>query len=253
MLPDISLVTWIIIMFVTVLIGIIIVISLVLREAPMSEKNEHIHRFINKAIQLGHSKEDVTRSLSDAGWTPSQISDIWRQYHLSDAMPLPVPRPQQYSSPRLTAWNVLYFATLYLSIFSIIAIIFTFLDYNLPNGQGRMRGVFHSHKPFAESIREYLAMGVVCIPALIFTSRYLGRMLQQFQHIPRMRLKLIYLTFLVGVIILLSNAISFVYYGLSGTLSIRYVIKVVLLSAVAIGLHFYFKPEVQRAEKDGSV
>ena len=68
------------------------------------------------------------------------------------------------------------------------------------------------------------------------------------QRIPRIRLKLIYLTMFIGACVMLGNAICFVYYFLSGELGLRFILKVLILTALTVGLFAYYRAEIKQTE-----
>ncbi len=207
--------------------------------------------FINNAARAGKSRKETMQALREAGWAEDQIKDVFSQYHDGD-FPVPVPRPRAYVSPRYTAINLLMFLVLYLSIWAVVSLIFTFLDYYLPDGLGKMRGLYHSSRPIAESLRGYLATVIVCVPLVGITQRLITRMTESSgnkQTVPVIRLKLISLTLFFAALILLGNFVCFVYYFLSGELGMRFIIKVLVLSAVIAGIYYYYRPEVSSNEK----
>jgi hypothetical protein len=130
--------------------------------------------------------------------------------------------------------------------------LFTFLDYYLPDGLGRMHGTFyHSYRPIGEAIRWYLATIICCVPLGWWSSRIIRKAIEETkQRIPRIRLTLIYLTMFVGSCVLLGNATSFIYYFLSGELGMRFIIKILILSALVLGLFASYRIEIKQTETE---
>ena len=204
--------------------------------------------FIREALRAGKNRADIDAVLQQAGWPTDQLQDAWKKY-CDVPFPVPVPRPTLYASPRLTALNLFHFVVLYTAIFSTVSVLFTFLDYHLPNGLGRMAGAYYSTKPIGEEIRGYLSALLVSAPLVVVSYRLLYKAMSKIgQYIPGIRLKLLNLTLLIASMVMLCNFIGLVYYFLSGELSLRFVIKVVILSSVCFGLYHYFKPEMQLNE-----
>ena len=205
--------------------------------------------FIKDAYRAGKNRQEIDAALREAGWREEELRDCWRRF--SDTpFPVPVPRPTVYASPRLTTLNLFYFVVLYITLYSTVAIIFTFLDYHLPDGLGRSAGAYYSSRPIGDSIRGYLAAVLVSVPLVWLTQRNLQKIMNRIgQSIPVMRLRLLNLTLFISAVVMLCNFICFVYYFLSGELGIRFVIKVIVLSALCFGLYHYFKPEIQSNEQ----
>lgn len=205
--------------------------------------------FVKDASRLGKSREEINAVLKTAGWPEDQLAAFWSKY--SDApFPVPVPKPTVYASPRLTMLNLFFFIVLYITIYSALSILFTILDYNLPDGRGQMRGIYYSSQPIADAIRGYLAAIFVSAPLVYFTSRQLNKsMVAIGQFIHGTRLKLMNLSLLIAALVILCNFISFSYYFLSGELSIRFILKVLILTATSAGIYYFFKPEIAAFEK----
>jgi hypothetical protein len=205
--------------------------------------------FVKDASRLGKGRDEINTALKTAGWPEDQLNAFWSKYH-SMAFPIPVPKPTVYASPRLTTLNIFYFVVLYITVYAAIDIMFTFLDYHLPDGNGNMRGWYYSSMPIAEKIRHSLAAIIACVPLLYISNRALQKGMQTTgQFIHGTRLKLRNLTLFVAAIITLFDVIAFIYYFLSGELGLRFIIKVIILSAVSFGTYFYFKPEMAAFEK----
>ena len=211
--------------------------------------DEAITEFVKDACKAGETRESIEDALRDAGWDDEQIKEALAKFHYKK-FPVAIPKPKAYSSPRIVALNVFYFLVLYMSVYSVIAILFTFLDYYLPDGLGRWRGSFYGYDPIGEQIRGYLATVICCIPLVYFSNRIVLKAIEQSrQGIPRVRLKLIYFTMFVGACVMLGNAICFIYYFLSGELGMRFIIKVCILSTLIAGLFAYYRAEIRESEE----
>lgn len=211
--------------------------------------NSTLTDFIKEAAKAGKTRAEIDAALRAAGWPEENLRDCWRNYH---DMPFPVlvPKPTLYASPRLTTLNLFYFVVLYVAIYASVAIVFTFLDYYLPDGLGRKTGLYYSSQPIASAIRGYLASLIVSAPLIALSSRWLSKAMGTAGNtIPGIRLKLLNLTLFVAAVIMLCDFITFVYYFLSGELGLRFIIKVAVLSTVCTGLYYYFKPEMKANEE----
>lgn len=205
--------------------------------------------FVKDASRLGKNRDEINAALKAAGWPEDQLTTFWGQY--SDApFPVPVPKPTVYASPRLTTFNLFFFIVLYITIFSTISILFTLLDYNLPDGRGKMHGIYYSSEPIADAIRGYLAAIFASAPLVYISARLLQKsMASTGQYLHGTRLKLMNLSLLIAALFVLGDFISFIYYFLSDELSLRFVLKVFILAATSAGVYYYFKPEMAAFEK----
>lgn len=210
--------------------------------------SEILGEFIKDACKAGKSHSEIRAVLKECGWAESQIDDALAAF-VDLPFPVAIPRAIVFASPRLVFLNIFYFLVLYLSIYNVVAILFTFLDYHLPDGLGRFQGAWRSYRPIGESIRWYLATIVCCVPLVWWSNRIVIRAMDETkQRIPRVRLKLIYLTMFIGACVLLGNAMCLIYYYLSGELSLRFAIKVAILTLLVSGIYVYYKVEIKQSE-----
>jgi hypothetical protein len=204
--------------------------------------------FVKDCYKAGKSHSEIRAVLLETGWAIEQVDDALSRY-VNRSFPVAIPKPIVFASPRLVFLNIFYFLVLYLSIYDVVAILFTFLDYYLPDGLGRRAGIFYSSSSIGEAMRIYLATIICCVPLVWWSSRIISKAMEETkQRIPRIRLKLIYLTMFIGACVMLSNAICFIYYFLSGELGLRFIIKVAILSALTLGLFTFYRLEIVQTE-----
>ncbi len=199
--------------------------------------------FVKEATKAGKSRSEINAVLKDAGWSGDQLNDVWKKFHDS-AFPILVPLPTAYASPRLAAINLFYCIVLYITLYSAVSILFTFLDYILPE-----RTPLSNNGPFSALIRYDLAILLVSAPLLFISARLAHRMMETSgQFIPAIRLKLLSLTLLFVALVMLCDVTTLVYYLLSGDFSMRFIIKIAVIAGVCIGVYVHFKPELQQNE-----
>lgn len=209
--------------------------------------DSQIHDFIEKAVHAGAKFKEIEKVLLEAGWEKSQIDSALGFYHEAK-FPVAVPKPKQIASPRLWTLNFFYFASFYTTMCVLCFAIFTMLDNWLPDGYGRMEGAFRSGN-IRESMQMYLSILIVSFPLALYTGSLITKAIKSSgQKIPIIRLKLIYLSMLIGAIILAVCGVLFVNYTIDGILSWRFAIKVAILAFKFGGIYLYFKPELYRSE-----
>lgn len=212
-------------------------------------KTPELDQFVKDSIQAGKTEESIRSVLSEAGWDNKRVTNVLEQYYFSD-YPVAVPRPKAFASPRLFFLNLFYFLLLYLLTYNTISIIFTLLDHYLPDGLGRYHHGFYYSRSIGNAIRDNISVIIVSIPMLYMTNRTLNSaMFAMKQSIPRIRLVLVYLTLFVGACAVLSSACCLVYYFLKGEVSIRFVIKILILSMTFVSFYFLYKGELKRDEE----
>jgi Domain of unknown function (DUF5671) len=205
--------------------------------------------FVKDCCKAGKSHTEIKAVLLETGWSTEQVDDALVRF-VDRTFPIAIPRPIVFASPRLVFLNIFYFLVLYLSNYSVVATLFTFLDQYLPDGLGRFAGAFYSSSlSIGEAIRTYLAIIICCVPLVWWSSRIISKAMEETkQRIPRIRLKLIYLTMFIGACVMLGNAICFTYYFLSGEIGFRFMIKVAILSTLTLGLFTFYRVEIKQTE-----
>ena len=212
-------------------------------------KTPEIDIFIQKSVECGKTFDEIKAVLTEAGWDNARVNATLDHYYAAH-YPVAVPRPKTFASPRLFFLNLFYFLLLYLVCYNIISTLFTFLDYYLPDGLGRMQTGFYYASSIEKALQDNLSIFLVCAPLLYFTNRTINRAIQKTkQNIPRIRLYLLYFTMFIGACVLLGNACGFVYYFLTGELSWRFIIKVVILSCSVLGLYLAYRTELAHDEE----
>jgi len=210
-----------------------------------------LDEFIKSAVKAGSSYDKIKAALREAGWADAQINNALKFYHtekLGAKFPVAVPKPKEIASPRLGALNFFYFLAFYATLCSVTFAIFTILDFYLPDGHGRMAGAFYE-PDLREGLQTYLSIIMVAAPVTLFAGHLVRKAIAQSgQSASHIRLKLIYLSFLIGAVILLICGVLFVNYFIDGVLSYRFGIKVALLTIKFAAVYYYFKPELYKSE-----
>lgn len=210
---------------------------------------EALNEFVKDARKAGKSFSEIRTVLVQSGWEQEQIEDSLGRFVETD-FPVAVPKAVVFASPRLFFLNLFHFLVLYVSVYNVASTLFTFLDYYLPDGLGRTAGLFYSrYYTIGDAIRDNLAAIIICVPLVYLSHRAVtAAMAETKQRIPRIRLKLIYLTMFIGACVMVGNGICFVYYFLSGELGLRFMIKVAILTALTLGLFACYRVEIKQTE-----
>ncbi len=213
-------------------------------------KTPELDVFIKDSVKAGKSPDEIRAILSEAGWDEKRLNAAFEYYYPAD-YPVAVPRPKVFASPRLFFLNLFYFLLFYLVTYNVVSIIFTMLDHYLPDGLGNYNGFYYYSGNISRAIQDSLAIIIVCAPMIYVSSRTITKAMHNArQSIPRIRLILVYLTLFVGACVILSSGCLFVYYFLRGELSMRFIIKIAILTAMVIGLYMYYRGELKRDEEN---
>ena len=213
----------------------------------MAAGTQDLDMFVREALAAGASKEAIGTALAAAGWTPEQARDAIDAY-ADVEFRLPVPRPRPYLSPREAFLYLVLFATLYLSAYQLGSLLFDLINRFLPDAADPAYAV----RSAAHSMRWSVASLVIAFPVFLFVVRHLG---QDMARNPARRLSavrrwLTYLTLFLAATILIGDLITLVYNLLGGELSLRFVLKVLVVGAIAGAIFGYYLRDLRREEAE---
>jgi hypothetical protein len=195
-----------------------------------------LNDFIDSALRAGKTRQQISETLASAGWPPEQIADGLRCFADVD-FPVPVPKPRAQLSARDAFLYLLMFGTLYVCAFQFGNLLFDFINLAFPD----------ELRPFEaqraeSSIRWATASLIIAFPLFLWLHT---KMQREILRIPARRQSavrrwLIYLTLLVAAAVIVGDSITLVYNLLSGELSTRFILKVLVVAAIAGAGFAYF-------------
>lgn len=212
----------------------------------MAVATQSLELFVRDALIKGASRETIKAALTDAGWTSEQTHDALNAYAEVD-FPVPIPKPRPYLSPREAFLYLVLFATLYLSAYHLGSLLFDFINRAFPDAvdpdnAGRI----------AQSMRWSVASLAIAFPVFLFVARHLGKDLARnpVKRLSAVRRWLTYLTLFVAATVLIGDLITLVYNVLGGALSMRFVLKVLVVGVIAGAIFGYYLRDLRHEEKE---
>ena len=196
-----------------------------------------LNDFIDAALRAGKSKEEITDVLTGAGWSGEQIADGLK-FFADVPFAVPVPRPRLQLSARDAFMYLLMFGTLYVCAFQLGNLLFAFINLAFPDA---LRQPYEAASA-ENGIRFATASLIIAFPVFLWLHTKLQR---EVRRIPARRQSavrrwLIYLTLLVASGVIVGDSITLVYNLLSGELSTRFVLKVLVVASIAGSAFGYF-------------
>jgi len=192
--------------------------------------------FVEAALHARQSKEDVHKALEQAGWSADQIADGLG--HFSDvAFAVPVPRPRAHVSARDAFWYLLMFGTLYMTAYYLCDLSFDVINRLFPDELDRQNAPY-----LVDSIRWSMAALIVAFPICVLASRRIAAEIavDPARRNSAIRKWLTNATMLVTAAALVGDGITLVYNLLGGELTLRFVLKVLVVAVVAgAGFGYY--------------
>lgn len=203
----------------------------------MSEK---LHAFIRHARQKGLDHGTIRRLLLAAGWKERDVAAAIA----GEGLEMAVPTPAGSSAARDTCLYLLSFTTLYITVWSVIFLLFVFLDYLYPDATDTadIRGV-------VAGVRYAIAAVLVSFPVFAFLTVFQERAVlkdPESQNLP-VRRWLTYLTLFLAAAATLGNVITLLFCFLNGDLTTRFVLKAVVLLVITEIVLTYYAPSFRAA------
>ena len=200
---------------------------------------------IKEALEKGQSREAIQSALQKAGWRQEEIANglsLFADIHF----PVAVPRPKPYLQAREAFLYLISFIALYVSAFSFGLLLFNFVDHWFPDPVSFRQGFS------AGAIRMGLASIIVAFPLYLFMMWLLARGAVKDPERRRSKVGkwLTYLTLVVAAAIILGDLIVVVAGLLGGELTIRFILKALVVLAVTGSIFGYYLWSLQAEEKE---
>ncbi len=213
----------------------------------MAVATRELEQFVHAALSRGESKQSVLAALSTAGWSPEQAADALDAY-ADVPFPVPVPRPRPYLSAREAFLYLVLFATLYISAYHLGSLLFDLVNRAFPDAADpAWRGV-HS----ASSMRWAVASLAIAFPVFLYVANLLGKELARSpaKRQSAVRRWLTYVTLFLAAAIVIGDLITLLYNVLGGELSTRFLLKVLVVGAIAGTIFGYYLVDLRREERE---
>ena len=213
----------------------------------MAIATQELERFVRDALAAGQARPDVESVLATAGWPREQVQAALVAY-ADIAFPIPVPRPRPYLSPREAFLYLVLFAALYTWAFHVGSLLFDLIARAFPDPADSS----YMATRLADSLRFSTAAVVIAFPVFLFVARRLGNTLVRnpVKRLSAVRRWLTYLTLFVAACILVGDMIALVYGLLGGELTLRFVLKVLVVATIAGGIFGWYLLDLRGEEQE---
>lgn len=211
----------------------------------MAAGTQELEVFVRESLSRGQSRQAIRLALSAAGWSDEQTRDVLDAYADVD-FPVPVPKPRASLSAREAFLYLVLFATLYYTMFHLGSLLFDLINAAFPDPAQQAV----AYNLFDGSMRWSIASVVIAFPVFALVARYLAREVtrQPIKRLSPVRHWLTYLTLFLAVVALVCDVTTLVYNLLGGELSVRFVLKVVVVGAIAGSVFGYYLWDLRREE-----
>jgi len=210
---------------------------------------QELERFVRDALAAGVPRPQVESTLAGAGWSEPQVREAMAAY-ADLAFPVPVPRPRAQLSAREAFEYLLLFATLYLTAWHLGSLLFDLINHALPDAADPRYRLYRMDG----SMRWSIAGLVVAFPVFAWLARHIGGDVARHpvKRLSPVRRWLTYLTLFIAAAVLIGDLVALVYNVLGGETSLRFVLKVLVVAAIASAVFGYYLSDLRRDEAGGA-
>src|SRR5688572_6793313 len=209
--------------------------------------NEELVGFVREALGRGLPRAEVEAALRHAGWDAKQVSAALAAFAVVD-FPIPVPRPRTSLSAREAFIYLLLFSTMYVVAFQFGSLLFDFINQAFPDPAESQVERFRR-----ESIRFSVSSLIVALPVFLYMSRLTNRetAVDSTRRTSPVRRWLTYLTLFIAAGVLIGDVTTLVYSLLGGELTTRFVLKVLVVGAIAGTVFWFYVSDLRVDEREG--
>ena len=199
--------------------------------------------FVKAGLERGLPRDQIREALVQAGWPLEQVSQALAGY-ADVPFPIPVPRPSSAASSRETFMYVVMFTTLIVSAYSLGNLIFELINRAYPDPAQPAFG------STLQAIRWSLASVIVAFPIFVYVASLIDREVraQPIKRASRVRKQLTYVTLFIASVVLIGDVITVVYNFLGGELTLRFLLKVITVGAIAGSVFGYYLRDLRAGE-----
>lgn len=210
----------------------------------MASSTQELELFVRDALARGSTRERIGSVLAEAGWAPEQVGSALAAYAEVE-FEVPVPRPRPHLSARDAFVYLVLFTTLYISAYHFGRLLFSLIDRAFPDPA-------EQYSMLGDSMRWSVASILIAFPLFLAMSSRIARSLreQPVKRLSAVRRWLTYLTLFLAAVILIGDLITLVYQVLGGSLTARFVLKVLVVGAISTAIFGYYLWDLRRDEAE---
>lgn len=213
----------------------------------MAPGTQDLEWFVREALAKGAGKAEIEAALAQAGWAPEQIRPVLDAY-ADVRFPVPVPHPRPYLSAREAFLYLLMFMALYWSAWHLGSLLFDLINHAFPDPAD----AGYAAQWRSRSMRFSAASIIIAFPVFAFVAWLLSRELARspIKRLSAVRRWLTYLTLFVAAGFLIGDLTALVYNLLGGELGVRFVLKVLVVAAIAGAVFGWYLGDLRREERE---
>lgn len=191
-------------------------------------KPQEIAQFVEAGLRAGHSPEELRGALATAGWAEREIEQALALW-VDGGLRLPVPRPRQTVSGRDVLLYGLMGVALLCITWHLVSLGFALIARWLPDP---VQDSFYD----ADSMRWSIAVLIVLLPLFLWLNHRAetAARVDPGQRKTPVRRGFGATALFLSALVLLGSAVTVVYSGLSGALTLAFLAQTALVATVAL-------------------
>lgn len=212
--------------------------------------DSQLSHFIAAARQKGMDFQTIKSLLVASGWKERDVE----QALVSQTLDMPVPTPPDVGGAREAFLHLLSFACLYIGLGSLIFLYFNCLEWLFPDPAFDYNAYNYSDSDWS-GMRWQMAMVIVTFPIFVWISRIIASDIRQHPEKNRSGLRrwLTYLTLFLTALVLIGDGVTLVWYMLEGELTLRFILKVLVVLALAGDTFLYYLGSLRPGGNDRQI
>lgn len=202
-------------------------------------------QFVKEALSAGSSRADTEKALLEAGWPKQQVSSALDSYSTVE-FPIPVPIPKPQVSARDASLYIVMFTMLYLSAYNLGSLLFQFVNLAFPDP-----AFPQNRQMFSAALRSSISTLIITFPVFLFISSHIAKKIRKeaAQRLSAVRRWLTHLTLAVASLIIVGDLILLINSFLAGELSIRFILKALVVGTISGAIFYYYFSETQQDDR----
>ncbi|MEM7661266.1 MAG: DUF5671 domain-containing protein [Pseudomonadota bacterium] len=204
-----------------------------------------LQSFVKESLEKGEDRAAIKSALITAGWRDKEITAALSDF-ADVSFPVAVPKPTPYLSAREAFFYLFFFILLGIVSVSLGGLLFSIIDILIPDGLESWRA-----NRAKEGVRSGIAGLAIALPLFIWIGRILqvGRRNNPQMQRSRIRKWLTYISLVIAGCALVGDGISLLTSFLSGDATLRFVLKSVVVAAIAGGIFVYFIRDAEQGDE----
>lgn len=211
----------------------------------MATDAKQLEIFVKESLQGGRTKDEIAKVLTVAGWPEAQITNALDAF-ADVEFPVPVPKPRPSLTARDAFLYLVMFSALYYGAWSLGSLLFDFINRAFPDPAYAT----YSYSSLSSS-RWSTAAIIISFPVFFFMAWYNNKQirLNPFKRLSPARRWLTYITIFIATAALLGDLTTLIYNLLGGDLTVRFLLKVLVVAMIAGSAFTYYLLDLRKEER----